>query len=108
MCETDERERLLSRVAEAIREIEKSARIYLFGSRARGDSDAESDWDFLVIVRGDVSVARKEAIWHRLYDIELEEGQVLSARVVSSEQWDSPQYREMPLFVSVREEGIAV
>jgi len=31
------------------------AKIYLFGSRARGEADAKSDWDLLVVVKGQLS-----------------------------------------------------
>jgi len=31
------------------------AQVYLFGSQARGEADDKSDWDFLVIVRGELS-----------------------------------------------------
>ena len=35
-------------------------RIYLFGSKARGDAGADSDYDFLVVVRRKVSRSKKE------------------------------------------------
>jgi uncharacterized protein len=31
----------------------KPAKVYLFGSRARGDASADSDYDFFVVVPGD-------------------------------------------------------
>ena len=75
-----EREHLLKQVKQAIYEIESQAQVILFGSRARQEvvSDA-ADWDFLVLVDGLVDDARKDRIRHRLYEIEWDTGEVLSA-----------------------------
>lgn len=40
-------------------EIEK---IILFGSRARGDSNPESDWDFLIITNNEIDLKLKREI----------------------------------------------
>lgn len=106
MTKDDQSGRLIQRVGHAIRQIESSARVYLFGSRARGDHGPESDWDFLVVVSGSVDVRRKRAIWDCLYEIELEIGEVLSARVVSDAEWDSEDCRSIPLLATVRKEGV--
>lgn len=46
--------------------------IILFGSRARGKSTKYSDWDFLIIVKGDITLKEKrkiaKAIRERLAD----------------------------------------
>ena len=36
-------------------------RIYLFGSKARGDTDADSDYDLLVVVPDDAPAERKRS-----------------------------------------------
>jgi predicted nucleotidyltransferase len=40
----------------------------LYGSRARGNAQAESDWDFLILLDGVVDDARTDAVRHRLYE----------------------------------------
>ncbi len=52
------REDLLRKVKEALEEIEPSAEIYLYGSRARRDNREDSDWDFLILIDGIVDTAR--------------------------------------------------
>jgi len=59
-------EDLLNQVKRAVAEREPDADIVLYGSRARGDATADSDWDFLVLVNGQVDERRKRAIRHRL------------------------------------------
>ena len=75
------KEDLLKKVKEALGEIEPSAEIYLYGSRARQDSREDSDWDFLILVDGVVDTARTDRIRHRLYEIEWETDEVLSSIV---------------------------
>jgi len=41
-------------------------KIVLFGSRARGDADAQSDWDVLVVLRNSISHPERIALSTRL------------------------------------------
>lgn len=102
------RDYLVTRAAEAIREVEPAAQIYLFGSRARGDYGPESDWDLLVILDGVVDTHREERLWLRIYDLRLELNEVFSAVIVSNLHWTTPPHKAIPLFEEVRREGIAV
>ena len=100
------REELLEQVKQTIHEIEPDADIILYGSRARGDAHPESDWDFLILLDGAVDDARTDTIRHRLYDIEWDGGEVLSAIVRSRQEWHTPLYQVMPFSKVVREQGI--
>ena len=100
------REELLAQVKQTIHEIEPDADIILYGSRARGDAHPESDWDFLILLDGVVDDARTDALRHRLYDLEWECGEVLSAMVRSRQEWHTPLYQVMPFSKVVREQGI--
>ncbi|MEB3759500.1 MAG: nucleotidyltransferase domain-containing protein [Desulfurococcales archaeon] len=42
-------------------------RIILFGSRARGDAREDSDWDILIVVRGEVGWRTRMRFWSKLY-----------------------------------------
>ncbi|HEX6141816.1 MAG TPA: HEPN domain-containing protein [Geminicoccaceae bacterium] len=53
-------------IDEIVREFRPVA-IYLFGSRARGDADEESDYDLMVVVPDDVELDR--AFYERLWQI---------------------------------------
>jgi uncharacterized protein len=100
------KENILSRVKESVLKIEPSAEVFLFGSRARNDFTRFSDWDFLVLVDGDVDTARTDRIRHSLYEIEWDTGEVISTIVKSRRLWNDPGYRIVPLHKSVEHEGI--
>jgi excisionase family DNA binding protein len=64
-----ERDPVLGKIVERLAEAYEPERIYLFGSSARGDTDASSDYDVLLVVSDDAPPerlrARKayEALW---------------------------------------------
>lgn len=99
---------LVRRVAETIRSVEPGARVILYGSRARGDAEPDSDWDFLVLLDGRVDQKRAAAIRHHLFDLELalDECPVLSTAVQSEAEWNTLLYQAMPYHENVTREGV--
>jgi predicted nucleotidyltransferase len=95
-----------ARIKQAVCDLEPRAEIILYGSRARGDARHDSDWDVLVLVDGPVDLARKKALWHQLYALELDLEESLSPVVVSRQDWDSPLYQAMPFHENVDHDGI--
>mgnify|MGYP001792404269 CR=1 FL=1 len=45
-----EKSELLKRIKILVREIDSTADIILYGSRARGDEHPDSDWDILILL----------------------------------------------------------
>ncbi len=41
--------------------------IILFGSRTGKDFEEESDWDFLIVVKGNLDLKEKRELWHKIY-----------------------------------------
>jgi uncharacterized protein len=63
---------LLDKVKNAVKQIEPSAEIILYGSRAREDFHEGSDWDFLILLDGIVNAVRTDSVRHAIYNVELE------------------------------------
>ncbi len=99
---------LPKRVKQVIHEVESGAEIILYGSHARGDSDTQSDWDFLVLLDGPVDDERINRIRHRLYEIEWECDEVLCSIVRNRKEWNSPLSRSMPFHQNVELEGMVL
>ena len=100
------RDELISQIRRAVQQVEPDAEIILYGSRSRGDYQKDSDWDFLILVDGAATDERTDRIRHKLYEIEWESGNVISAIVRNREQWDSDLYQAMPFHQRVQKEGV--
>lgn len=97
---------LIKKVKDAIKQIEPTAEIILYGSRARRDAKIDSDWDFLILVDGLVDAARTDRIRHSLYKIEWETDQIISSIVRNRHDWNGPKYVFLPLHREIEREGI--
>jgi predicted nucleotidyltransferase len=102
------REEILKKVKETVLKLEPSAEVILYGSRARNDYREYSDWDFLILVDGEVDTARTDRIRHSLYEIEWDTGEVISSIVRNRKDWNSPKYCVIPLHSAIESEGISI
>ena len=78
----------------------------LYGSRARDDYREYSDWDFLILVDGEIDTARTDKIRRVLFEIELDTDQIINSIVRGRQEWNSPKYSVVPLHKNVEREGI--
>lgn len=79
--------------------------VWLFGSKARGDFDQESDVDLLMVVR-DGSDALRRPIGDIAYTLSLEHGVLLCEHIVSAWRFAQMRARQEPLYKNVMREGI--
>lgn len=96
---------ILSRIKEIVRSHDPNAKIYLYGSRARGTASDDSDWDLLILLNKDkVSPELEKEITFPLYDLEFDTGEVISPAIYSEKEWNS-KYRVTPFYKNVMREG---
>lgn len=82
------------------------AEIILYGSKARGDADEESDIDVLVLLEDGVNWDLKEEIFRIAFKVELKYDVVFGVTVYKKQFWNSPLGKAMPLHWNVDKEGV--
>ncbi len=82
-------------------------RVILYGSKARGTDDEESDIDLLVLTSRELGWRERGAVTDALFDIEMDHGVVISALVISEHQWSTGHYAVLPFHDEVERHGVA-
>ena len=68
----------------------KGSALYLYGSRARGDYHADSDWDLLILLDNPATNTKeKEDLSFAFVDKGWDIGEDISARVYTKDQWEN-------------------
>lgn len=86
----------------------KLHRVILFGSRARGEAEPDSDMDVVVIVDGEITGAHREYISECAWQAGFEKGILLVPVAFSREEWENSPERSSLLAQAIEREGIAV
>ena len=99
---------LLEKVKKQIKQIYPNANILLYGSRARGEANKDSDWDFLIVIDGDLSEREKLEMRYKLFEIEWEMEEIISSIIHTQKEWNQPIMQITPFYQNVIREGISI
>ncbi len=100
-----DQQKILDRIKKIVLERDPSAKVYLYGSRAKGTMKPDSDWDLLILLNKDKITAEIEKnVTYPLYDLEFEIGEVISPMVYSEREWNS-RHKVTPFYANVMKEG---
>jgi predicted nucleotidyltransferase len=81
-------------------------KVIVYGSHARGEATKNSDVDVLVLVDQSLNPSEvRESVGDLLFDIILEEGEVISVIVIPEVFFETHSF---PFMLNVRKEGTAV
>ena len=98
--------KILESLAKKIRNIYPSARVWAFGSRARGDATWESDFDVCIVLpqknESDESVIR-DICW----EIGFENDRVITTVIIDQSQFNDGPMSESTLLENILREGVA-
>ena len=82
--------------------------VILFGSKARGDFDEESDIDLLVLTSRRVDWREHDSMIDCLFELQLENDVVISLFIQTAEEWLHGIKGALPIKRAVDREGISV
>ena len=101
----DEVLKSIQKKAESI--MPKDAKVILFGSRARRDAKADSDWDILVLLNKDkIDEQDHDNYTYPLWELGWQINQMIHPIVYSMKDWNSK--KGSPFYNNVEEEGVMV
>ena len=81
-------------------------RLMLFGSVVRGESDAESDADLLIVLTEPPTAQVRDYITSFILDINLAYDTNLSELIVDRQTWDAGLPAALPIHAEIEAEGI--
>lgn len=81
--------------------------ILLYGSKAKGNSTAESDMDLLVLTGRKLNWKERNSMTDAIYDIQLKYDVVISLLVVPEDEWKSGKYSVLAIHDEIEKYGVA-
>lgn len=93
--------------AALLRERLPVAQVILFGSKARGDSEPESDIDLLLLTARCLSWQEQKQVVNLLSPIQLEYDVFFGTVEISEDEWYNGIYQVLPLRTEVERDGVA-
>jgi uncharacterized protein len=102
------REKIIEKIISIANKNYPDSEIYLYGSRARGDSKELSDWDILILLNQEkLSFDTETKLMDDFYELELETGEIFSPLIYSKSDWNF-RHNITPLYENIEKEGIKI
>ena len=95
-------------VAEVIRAHVPEAQVILYGSRARGDAQPDSDWDVLIVTQDPVPKSDRQKAFEEIFDLQLEQDQCASVMWFDKTTWQDSCKAEPFFHSNVQNDGIRI
>jgi len=83
-------------------------KMILFGSRARGDADPDSDMDVLVVLDDSAPSHAQDIVSDCAWEAGFEHGIVVASVTVRRDQWENGPLSSSLLAIAVEQEGVPV
>lgn len=101
------RAEILKAIKKMVKANAPDAKVILYGSRARGNAQQNSDWDLLVILnKTKIDPSDFDAISYPIFEFGLNEGEFFSTKLYTKTDWENRSFT--PFHKNVEKEGITL
>ncbi len=80
----------------------------LFGSKARGEAQPDSDIDLLIITKRPLTTGERNGISHEIFEVNIARDTNFSRIIVDTEEWENGMTSALPFHDNVLRDGIPV
>ena len=102
-----EKEDMIKAMRNVLNSIDPTVQAILFGSRARGDAEEDSDWDVLVLIdKPHVSLSDYDKYSYPLRELGWDMDEIINPVLFSTKEWNENHFTIFNH--NVRNEGIAI
>ena len=99
-------QQMTNMIKQNVHEVEPSAKVLLYGSRARGEANQDSDWDILVLSEKDnLTFKEEEQFMDHICDVIVNTGQAIQLFAYGTKDWHQ-NHSITPFYKSVQSEAI--
>ena len=93
------------KIREKLKTIDPYAKAILFGSRARGNPDPDSDWDILILLdKKKIETTDFDTIAYPLFELGWHFNQQFSIKLYTVTDWEKRSFT--PFYKNIEQEGI--
>ena len=102
-----EKEEMIKAMRNVLNSIDPTVQAILFGSRARGDAEEDSDWDVLVLInKPRVSLSDYDKYSYPLRELGWDMDEIINPVLFSTKEWNENHFTMFNH--NVRNDGIAI
>ena len=102
----DREKKAIAKATRLLKEQFSVKEVILFGSKARGDDDPESDIDLLLLTSEPLHWKEREDILNALFDIEMEFDVVTSILDATVSEWNDGVFTFFPIHKDISRDGV--
>jgi predicted nucleotidyltransferase len=101
------KQELLQSIKGLLLSVSPNGKVILFGSRARGDARADSDWDLLILLdKQNIEPSDFDNISYPLFELGWHEGEQFSPKLYTVNEWMKRSFT--PFYKNIEQEGIVL